>query len=57
MKKWKIRLLENGVTQKEFCKRIGLNYTLFSAYITNVKKPSDKMVERIETGMKEMEIK
>lgn len=56
MKEWKIRLLKAGVSQKEFCKYAGLNYTLFSNYVNGkVTLISIERIKYIDEKLKELE--
>ena len=44
----------NVINAKALSKRIGMNNTLLSQYVKGVKKPSEKQVEKILTGIKKI---
>jgi hypothetical protein len=42
------------INVKHFAERIGMNYTLLSQYVQGRKKPSEKQIEKIVDGLKEI---
>ena len=54
MKKWKIKLLKLGITQREFAQFCGLNEYVLSQYITGNRKPSEERKKLIDEKLKEL---